>query len=156
MGYNGGGALGVIAENPLTPICLASNVVAVAAGTYYSLFVDSAGTLWTMGSGGDGELGDGTTADSSIPVSVASNVVAVAAGAVHSLFVDNTGTLWAMGDNQQGDLGVGTTTQSNSPVVVAGDVVSVAGGSATGLSGRWGTTPTASWGTGRTVTRVFP
>jgi alpha-tubulin suppressor-like RCC1 family protein len=46
---------------PTTPISVASNVVAVAAGTNHSLFVDTNGTLWAMGYNGYGQLGNGTT-----------------------------------------------------------------------------------------------
>ena len=39
---------------------VASNVTAVAAGGYHSLFLKSDGSLWAMGFNGDGELGDGS------------------------------------------------------------------------------------------------
>ena len=76
---------------------MASNVVAVAAGYYHSLFMTADGTLWVMGYNNYGQLGNGTTSNANRPVSVASNVVAVAAGYQHSLFMKTDGTLWAMG-----------------------------------------------------------
>ena len=87
-----------------------SNVVSVAAGTDYSLFVKADGTLWAMGDNSAGELGDGTTIQRNSPVFVASNVVSVAAGFIHTLFLESDGTLWAMGNNAEGQLGDGTTT----------------------------------------------
>jgi alpha-tubulin suppressor-like RCC1 family protein len=108
---------------------VASNVVAVAAGQYHSLFVTADGTLWAMGYNNYGQLGNGTLNNTNRPVSVASNVVAVAAGNSHSLFVKTDGTLWAMGYNGAGQLGNGTTSNTNRPVIVASNVVAVAAGS---------------------------
>jgi alpha-tubulin suppressor-like RCC1 family protein len=113
--------------NP-TPVNVASNVVAGAAGAGHSLFVTTNGRLWAMGYNGYGQLGNGTTINTNLPVSVASNVVAVAAGYFHSLFVKTNGTLWAMGYNNCGQLGNGTTTEANSPINVASNVVAVAAG----------------------------
>jgi alpha-tubulin suppressor-like RCC1 family protein len=132
MGYNPYGQLGngtTSGNNPNpTPITVASNVVAVAAGYEHSLFVKRDGTLWAMGYNYDGELGNGTTMDAYTAVIVASNVVAVAAGGYHSLFVTANGTLWAMGENNYGQLGNGTTNNAPTPVSVASNVVAVAAG----------------------------
>ena len=112
MGNNFDGQLGngTTSGLPTTPVSVASNVVAVAAGYNHSLFVKTDGTLWAMGWNEYGQLGNGTTVDShyNLPISVASNVVAVAAGFEHSLFVKTDGTLWAMGYNAYGQLGNGT------------------------------------------------
>ena len=40
---------------------VASNVVAIAAGQYHSLFLKSDGSLWAMGQNTQGQLGDGFT-----------------------------------------------------------------------------------------------
>lgn len=120
-------------SSPLPVFGYSAKAVAVTAGAYHSLFVRSDGTLWTMGANSRGQLGNGTTNDSTIPVAVASNVVAVAAGANHSLFVQSDGTLWAMGNNFYGQLGNGTNTQQLSPVNVASNVVAVAAGIAHSL-----------------------
>jgi alpha-tubulin suppressor-like RCC1 family protein len=110
-----------------------NNVIASAAGTAHSLFVDDAGVLWSMGYNGDGRLGDGSTLDRHTPVSVASNVVAVAAGNGHSLYITSDGLLWAMGWNQFGQLGDGTTIDQHLPVNVASNVVAIAAGNAHSL-----------------------
>ena len=131
MGNNSYGQLGngTTTSNPnTTPISVASNVVAVAAGEYHSLFVDTNGTLWAMGNNGNGQLGNGTTINTNLPVSVASNVVAVAAGGYHSLFVTADGMLWAMGYNGYGQLGNCTATDAYTPISVASNVVAVAAG----------------------------
>ena len=49
---------------------MASNVVAVAAGYYHSLFMTTDGTLWAMGYNNYGQLGNGTTINTNLPVSV--------------------------------------------------------------------------------------
>ena len=131
-GQLGNGTNNYAKPNP-TPINVASNVVAVAAGEEHSLFVKVDGTLWAMGGDEYGQLGSGTNSGSPnpTPIVVASNVVAVAAGGYHSLFVTADGMLWAMGDNAFGQLGngiYGIMSYTNLPVCVASNVVAVAAG----------------------------
>jgi hypothetical protein len=129
MGRNSSGQLGDGSYSDTNrPVSVASNVVAVAAGYYHSLFVQADGTLWAMGYNSSGQLGDGSNTSTNRPVSVASNVVAVAAGSAHSLFVQADGTLWAMGRNSSGQLGDGSYSDTNRPVSVASNVVAVAAG----------------------------
>lgn len=128
IGTNGGYPFGIT-----TPIYVTSNVVAIAAGMDFSLFVTAGGTLWTMGNNTHGQLGLGTVGpfgrNYPTPVSVASNVVAVAAGNSHSLFVKMDGILWGMGDNSDCRLG-NTANNINflTPIVVASNVIAVAAG----------------------------
>jgi alpha-tubulin suppressor-like RCC1 family protein len=97
-----------------------SNVTAIAAGLYHSLFLKNDGSLWAMGYNRYGQLGDGVYSIN-IPVYgtnrpeqiVASNVTAIAAGGNHSLFLKSDSSLWAMGDNFYGELGDGTTDNGN-------------------------------------------
>ena len=125
---------------------VASNVMAIAAGGYHSLFLKTDGSLWAMGYNGYGELGDGTTDGGNYQTNrpeqiVASNVTAVAAGGGydgnyytdHSLFLKTNGSLWAMGDNSSGQLGDGTTDggnyQTNRPEqIVSSNVTAIAAG----------------------------
>jgi alpha-tubulin suppressor-like RCC1 family protein len=139
MGYNFFGQLGNGTwenDNPNpTPISVASNVVAVAAGLYHSLFVKTDGTLWAMGYNDYGELGNGAEIATNRPISVASNVVAVVAGSEHSLFLTSDGTLWVMGWNYYGQLGNGKTSYfaNPTPISVASNVVAMAAGYAHSL-----------------------
>jgi hypothetical protein len=109
-------------------IFVASNVVAVAAGAWHSLYLTDDGALWAMGANFDGQLGDGTWNQQINPVRVASQVVAVAAGDVHSLYLRSDGTLWGMGANFDGQLGDGTSINRSNAVMVASNVVAVAAG----------------------------
>ncbi len=81
MGYNGYGQLGNGTTNSTKlQTCVASDVVAVAAGLYHSLFVTADGTLWAMGNNNYGQLGNGTTNNINLPVGVATNVLKTAGG----------------------------------------------------------------------------
>ena len=128
VGYNLSGQLGDgTTTNRFTPVNVASDVTAVAAGNGHSLFVKSDGSLWVMGSNNYGQLGDGTTTNRNTPVQLAaSDVTAIAAGFNHSLFLKSDGTLWAMGYNNNGQLGDGTTTTRTTPVQIASDIQTVA------------------------------
>ena len=116
MGYNLDGELGDGVFNTNTPygtntpqLIVASNVTAIAAGQWHSLFLKSDGSLWAMGANNYGQLGDGSTNSVNVPELIVTNgVVAIAAGEWHSLFLKSDGSLWAMGNNQYGQLGDGT------------------------------------------------
>ncbi len=47
-----------------------AEVAAIAGGGSHTVALKSDGTVWTWGSNGNGQLGDGTTADSATPVQV--------------------------------------------------------------------------------------
>ena len=98
------------------------SVVAVAAGEFQSLALKADGTVWAWGFGGDGELGNGSFANSSLPVQVSglSGALAIGAGSAHSLAVGSDNTVWAWGNNSSGQLGDGTSISSAVPVHVVG------------------------------------
>jgi alpha-tubulin suppressor-like RCC1 family protein len=95
---------------------------AIAAGWGHSLAIGSNGKLYAWGQNNAGQLGNGTTKDSSVPVvvSLPSGVTptAIAAGGEHSLAIGNDGNLYAWGKNNDGQLGNGTTKDSSIPMVV--------------------------------------
>ncbi len=94
----------------------------IAAGGDHSLAIGIDGKLYAWGHNAFGELGNGTTKDSSTPVVVnlPSGVTpkVIAAGGEHSLAVGSDGKLYAWGQNNAGQLGNGTTEDSSAPVVV--------------------------------------
>ena len=152
MGDNSSGELGdgtYVTYNPYVAYrgtnqpeqIVASNVTAIAAGSYHSLFLKSDGSLWGMGLNGDGELGDGTyIMETNRPeLIVASNVTAIAAGEFHSLFLKSDGSLWAMGGNEFGQLGdvtywstINSSTMRPEQIVASG-VTAIAAGEAYSL-----------------------
>src|SRR6266704_1357663 len=90
----------------------------VSAGDGFSCAVTAVHTARCWGDNNFGELGDGTTNDSSTPklVKGLTGVVSVAAGYFHACALLSTGRVWCWGDNGNGELGNGTTTASDVPV----------------------------------------
>jgi hypothetical protein len=92
----------------------------------------------TWGANSMGQLGNGTTTDSSLyqVVGGLSGVQAVSAGDDFALALMRNGTVMAWGDNSDGQLGNGTTTDSDVPVTVSGlmNVEAVSAGGAHSLA----------------------
>jgi len=86
-----------------------TDVQAVFAGAYYSLFLRSDGSIWGCGYNAYGQLAHQSEAIVMVPRSlVPRGVSSAAAGACHSIFVMADGTAWTIGDNSYGQLGDGT------------------------------------------------
>ncbi|MDQ4062877.1 MAG: hypothetical protein M3122_03070, partial [Actinomycetota bacterium] len=129
-GTNTDSSTPVQVKDPNDPSGYLSGVSAIAAGSSHSLALKSDGTVWAWGSNFSGQLGDGTTTDSTQPVKVAnlSGVEAISSGGApsYSLALKNDGTVWAWGDNQAsqgtkigGQLGDDEITSSNTPLQVS-------------------------------------
>ncbi len=126
-------------ETPVPAEMIPTNVTAVAAGYFHSLWIESDGSLWGVGEESSGQLGNGTYGNTTdgyinVPVEIVSNgVVAVSAGYDFSLFLKSDGSLWGMGDESVGELGNGVisvpyyvTTTTNVPVEIEpGGVVAI-------------------------------
>jgi hypothetical protein len=109
-----------------------AGAVAASGGFAHSLALKSDGTVWAWGANGDGQLGNGSTTNSSTPVQVSGlpgAVSAIAAGYNHGLAIVS-GNVWAWGNNGDGQLGNGTTTNSSSAVQTTGltNIIAVSGG----------------------------
>ncbi len=102
-----------------------TGVVAIAAGGFHTIALKSDGTIWTWGDNKSGQLGDGTTVNSSHHPVLVNNpggvlFSGIAGGDAHTVALKTDGTVWAWGLNANGQLGNGTLTNSNTPVQVVG------------------------------------
>ncbi|REE98420.1 S8 family serine peptidase [Thermomonospora umbrina] len=143
------------------------NSVSVAAGDEHTLVVDNyTSGVWAGGGGARGQLGIGSTQNSTTMVAIPglSNVSAVAAGDDFSLAL-SSGAIWAWGANDQGQLGDGTTTDRSTPVKVNGitNAVSIAAGARHGMAvlsdgtvRAWGDNVHGQLGDGTTNDRSTP
>lgn len=88
-------------------------VTRVAEGLAHSIALTSSGVVFAWGKNYDGNLGDGTTADSAVPVKVnlpaGIKVTEIAAGVEQNLAVTSSGGLLAWGGNNFGQLGNGSS-----------------------------------------------
>jgi alpha-tubulin suppressor-like RCC1 family protein len=94
--------------------------------------------VWAWGSNGSGQLGDGTTDNSSTIVQVIgeagegvlTGVSLISAGVSHSVALKSDGTVWAWGANYNGQLGNDTKVSSTTPI----EIMSLAVDDNSGLS----------------------
>jgi len=86
-------------------------VVAVSAGSSYSLTLTADGALWSWGDGGWGQLGHGDEQNQLLPKKVEAfagqRVVAVSAGSGHSIASTTNGAVFTWGRGEYGCLGHG-------------------------------------------------
>lgn len=123
-GWNAYGNLGdgttVNQPTPVNVYGLASGVSDVQASSGTTCALTTTGGVKCWGFNGDGELANGSYANSSIPVSVQGLPAATAIGVgywqVCAKLTDNTLRCW--GYNGSGELGDGTTADSMTPVTV--------------------------------------
>jgi alpha-tubulin suppressor-like RCC1 family protein len=133
-GNNGNGQLGNgTTINSNTPVAVTMSgaltgktVTDITAGGGHTCAVTSDGTAACWGNNFGGQLGDGTTTDSSTPISVTGGaltnktVTDITAGGGHTCALISDGTVTCWGWNDNGQLGDGTTTDSSTPISVTG------------------------------------
>lgn len=91
----------------------------------HTVALRSDGTVWTWGSNGSGQLGNGTLTSASSPVQARfadgtplTLVTAISAGARHGMALRANGTAVAWGSNANGQLGDGTVVDTTGAVTV--------------------------------------
>ena len=96
-----------------------SDISELSCGSLHTLALKNDGTVWAWNRNDSGQLGNGTTEDSTTPVQVSglTDVVKIAGGGYHSLAIKSDGTLWAWGYGFQGRLGIGSDLESKTTPV---------------------------------------
>jgi len=100
-------------------------ITAIAAGSTYSLAIDSEGKVYAWGYNNSGQLGNNSTTNSNIPVQVNTSgvlagktITAISVGDYYSMALDSAGKVYTWGRNDSGQLGNNSTTNSSVPVQV--------------------------------------
>jgi len=138
------------AGTPLT------GIIDIAAGDGHSAAITSDGRVLCWGLNDYGQLGNGTTSNSSYPVQLSlTRMAEVSAGAAHSIARDYFGRVYAWGRNNYGQLGNNSSVlSSSSPVSVVNssssellDAIAISAGTYHNLALRYDGT-VVSWGMG--------
>jgi alpha-tubulin suppressor-like RCC1 family protein len=115
---------------------VSSTVTSIASGLYFTLELDSDGSVWSLGDGTLGELGDGTTTRAQLtPVRVEGlpPIAEVEAGDRFAIVRGVDGSVWTWGLGSSGQLGIDDTANQTRPVKVTAladrDIIDVGAGS---------------------------
>jgi alpha-tubulin suppressor-like RCC1 family protein len=110
-----------------TPVAVSGGLTfsALAAGSWHTCGLARSGAAYCWGSNFAGQLGTGSTTDSSIPVLVSGAIPfsAIATGDSHTCGLTSSGGAYCWGDNALGQLGAGSITSSSTPVAVSGSLI---------------------------------
>ena len=119
-GRLGNGATTGNISTPVTTFAGGTNWKQVGCGYRHTAAIKTDGTLWTWGSGSNGQLGNTQTTSVSTPVTTFSggtNWRQVSSGDSHTVAIKTDGTLWTWGYGGRGRLGDAVITGNrNTPV----------------------------------------
>ena len=165
LGRSGGAS----SSSPLMVDGLPGGIVGLAARGEHSCVLTDGGRVACWGWNQFGQLGDGTTIDSTSPVEVgdvAGGTIGIAVGGDHTCALSDAGKMRCWGWNKFGQLGDGTTTNRSTPIDVAslpdGIVAIAAGGAhscaitAPGGVSCWGRNTVGQLGDGTTTDHPTP
>jgi alpha-tubulin suppressor-like RCC1 family protein len=106
-------------NTPVTTFAGGTNWKQVSSGAIHTAAIKTDGTLWTWGSGVDGQLGTNDTTQRNTPVTTfagGTNWKQVGSGVFHTAAIKTDGTLWTWGYGIDGQLGTNDTTARSTPV----------------------------------------
>ena len=166
-GWNAYGQLGngstTDSKTPVAVTGLGTGVRTLGAGGYHNCAILTDDSLTCWGHNDQGQLGDGTNADSSTPtwpfvISSMANIRRFGLGSSHSCALATNGKVACWGANASGQLGDGTTTGRTSMVSSTTGAVNLSGGgshtciqSANGDVNCWGSNASGQLGNGTTT-----
>ena len=108
-GTLGIGPTGTVNDTPTQVLNLPTNIVALAAGSFHSMALDSEGNVWTWGFNSGGQLGIGVADGDSHPypavLTSLSGVVEIGCANKSCYAIKADGSVWVWGDNTDGALG---------------------------------------------------
>lgn len=163
---------------PARPVDVAAAGPIASRATVLVLLED--GTVWAYGYGGQGLLGQGSTAHSDTPVQVKfpagvkvtalsmnSRGLSTTDGDASALALTSTGDVYGWGANRGGQLGIGTTTTTLTPTRLTfpsgAKITSIAAGGSTGYAAStagvlysWGEGGEGKLGTGSATNALTP
>ena len=156
-----------------TPQKIMDNVVAVSCGYNYTAAIKTDGSLWTWGSNGFGQLGNGGTGNyewdvpyQTVPAKVMEGVAAVSCGDYTTAIIKTDGSLWMCGSNYYGMIGNGKSGYDANqllPIKIMDNVVSVTTSSSVtaavqsdGSLWAWGDNRNGSFGNGTQTGSLTP
>ncbi|MBI4419412.1 MAG: hypothetical protein HY560_01190 [Gemmatimonadetes bacterium] len=158
-----------------TPVAVSGGLrfLAVSAGSEHTCGVTPAGAASCWGFNYLGELGNGTTTNSTTPVRVSNGLTfttvdagtSASGGGDHTCGVTPAKVVYCWGDNGYGELGSGTPTKSTTPVVVSGGLTFTAvsaggyhtcGITSTGAAYCWGLNGSGQLGNGDSTESPTP